>query len=93
MPVPLCTGAFLFVYSFKKQQTMKSILFFLSIFALSILYLESTKETAKYKKLYLEKLKTELSVTEYYLIDTLDTLPNDSLVYRLHGLHSLLNER
>ena len=72
---------------------MKSILFFLSIFALSILYLESTKETAKYKKLYFEKLKTELSVTEYYLIDTLDTLPNDSLVYRLHGLHSLLNER
>ena len=72
---------------------MKSILFVLSIFALSILYLESTKETAKYKNLYFEKLKTELSVTESYLIDTLDYYPNDSLVYRLHGIHSLLNER
>ena len=72
---------------------MKNILFVLSIFALSILYLESTKETAKYKKLYLEKLKTELSATEYYLIDTLDCYPDDSLVYRLHDIHSLLNDR
>ena len=72
---------------------MKNILFILSVFALAILYNESTKETTKYKSLYFEKLKTELSVTEYYLIDTLDSYPNDSLVYRLHGIHSLLNER
>ena len=72
---------------------MKNILFVLSIFALSILYHESTKKTEKYKNLYFEKLKTELSVTESYLIDTLDCYPNDSLVHRLHGIHSLLNER
>ena len=72
---------------------MKSILFVLTIFALSILYLENTKETAKYKNLYFEKLRTELKATECLLIDTLDSYPNDSLVYRLHGLHSLLNER
>ena len=72
---------------------MKSILFFLSIFALSILYLESTKETAKYKNLYIETLRKDLRSTEKHLIDTLDTLPNDSLVYRLHEIHTLLNER
>ena len=72
---------------------MKSILFFLSVFALAILYNESTKETAKYKNLYFETLRKDLQNTESYLIDTLDTLPNDSLVYRLHGIHSLLNER
>lgn len=57
------------------------------------MYLENTKETAKYKNLYFEKLRTELKATECLLIDTLDSYPNDSLVYRLHGLHSLLNER
>ena len=72
---------------------MKSILFVLTIFALSILYLDNTKETAKYKNLYLETLRTELKVTEHYLIDTLDSYPNDSLVYRLHEINSLINER
>ena len=72
---------------------MKSILFFLSIFALSILYLESTKETTKYKNLYFETLRKDLRSTEKHLIDTLDTLPNDSLVYRLREIHTLLNEQ
>ena len=72
---------------------MKSILFILTIFALSILYLENTKQTEKYKNLYFEKLNSDLKATECLLIDTLDNYPNDSLVYRLHGLHSLLNER
>ena len=72
---------------------MKSILFVLSIFALSILYLESTKETAKYKNLYLETLRKDLSSTENCIIDKLDTLPNVSLVYRLREINSLLNER
>ena len=72
---------------------MKSILFVLSVFALSILYLESTKETTKYKNLYFETLRKDFKNTENYLIDTLDTLPNDSLVYRLRELNSLLNDR
>ena len=87
------TGVFLFVYSFKKQQTMKSILFFLSIFALSILYLESTKKTEKYKNLYFETLRKDLSSTENCIIDTLDSYPNDSLVYRLRDINARLNER
>ena len=72
---------------------MKTILFVLSIFALSILYLDSTKETTKYKSLYFETLRKDVKNTESYLIDTLDTLPNDSLVYRLRELNSLLNDR
>ena len=72
---------------------MKSILFILTIFALAILHLESTKETTKYKNLYFETLRKDFKNTESYLIDTLDTLPNDSLVYRLREINSLLNER
>ena len=72
---------------------MKSILFVLSIFALSILYLDSTKETTKYKSLYFETLHKEYTATENHLIDTLDTLPNDSLVYRLREINSLLNDQ
>ena len=72
---------------------MKSILFVLTIFALSILYLENTKQTEKYKNLYFEKLNAELAFTEYCLIDTLDSYPSDSLVNRLHEINSLLNER
>lgn len=72
---------------------MKSILFVLSIFALSILYLESTKKTEKYKNLYFEKLTTDLAFTEYYLIDTLDNYRNDSLVNRLREINTLLNDR
>ena len=70
---------------------MKSILFVLSIFALAILYNNATKETTKYKNLYLEKIHTEFTATEHYLIDTLDSHPNDSLVYRLRELNSILN--
>ena len=69
---------------------MKSILFVLSIFALSILHLESTKETAKYKSLYFETLRKDFAATENLLIDA---CPNDSLVYRLHELNALINER
>lgn len=86
-----CIFACLFIQ--KTTNHMKSILFVLSIFALSILYLESTKETTKYKNLYLETLRKEFTATESYLIDTLDSYPNDSLVYRLREINSLLNER
>ena len=72
---------------------MKSILFILTVFALAILYNNATKETKKYKRLYFAALRNDLKATECLLIDTLDTYPNDSLVYRLHGIHSLLNER
>ena len=57
------------------------------------MYLDSTKETAKYKSMYFETLRKDLRSTEKHLIDTLDTLPNDSLVYRLRDINALLNER
>ena len=70
---------------------MKSILFVLSIFALSILYLESTKETTKYKNLYFETLRKDLLNTENCIIDTMDSYKNDSLVYRLRDINALFN--
>ena len=72
---------------------MKSILFILTIFALAILHLESTKETTKYKDFYFSMLRKEYKATENHLIDTTDTLPNDSLVYRLRELNVLLNDQ
>ena len=72
---------------------MKNILFVLSIFALAILYLQSTKETTKYKDFYFSVLHKEYTATENHIIDTLDSYPNDSLVNRLHEINSLLNER
>ena len=72
---------------------MKTILFILTIFALAILYSQSTKEATKYKDFYISVLHKEYTATENHLIDTLDTLPNDSLVNRLHELNSLLNEQ
>ena len=65
----------------------------MTVFALAILYNDEKKETAKYKSLYFETLRKDLRSTEKHLIDTLDTLPNDSLVYRLREINSLLNER
>ena len=72
---------------------MKNILFVLTIFALAILYHESTKEVTKYKDFYFSVLHKEYTATENHLIDTLDSYPNDSLVYRLREINSLLNER
>ena len=72
---------------------MKSILFILTVFALCILYNNATKETTKYKNLYFETLRKDLLNTENCIIDTMDIYPNDSLVYRLRDINSLLNER
>ena len=72
---------------------MKNILFVLSILALAILYSQSTKETTKYKDFYFSVLHKEYTATENHIIDTLDSYPNDSLVYRIREINSLLNER
>ena len=71
---------------------MKNILFILTVFALAILYHESTKETKKYKDFYLSTIRKEYTATENHLIDTLDSYPNDSLVYRLRDLNTLLDK-
>ena len=70
---------------------MKNILFILTVFALAILYNDATKETKKYKDFYLSVIRKEYTATENHLIDTLDSYPNDSLVYRLRDLNILLD--
>ena len=69
---------------------MKSILFFLSVLAVLIYF---HTETKKYERFYFKTLNTEIANTEYYLIDTLDSHPNDSLVNRLHELNKLIYDK
>ena len=47
------------------------------------------KEQKKYKKFYFEKITADMAMTEYYLMDTLNTLPKDSLIDRLHELNRI----
>ena len=72
---------------------MKNILFILTIFALAILYHQSTKETTKYKDFYFSVLHKEYKATENHIIDTTDCYSNDSLLHRLRELNALINER
>ena len=72
---------------------MKSILFVLTVFALAILAFKYTKKQEVYERFYFETLNTELAKTEYYLIDTLDAYPNDSLVNRLREINTLINAK
>ena len=70
---------------------MKSILFILTIFALAILAFGNQREFRKYEEFYFRTLHVDIANTEHYLIDTLDSYPNDSLVYRLRHLNGLLD--
>ena len=72
---------------------MKYILFVLAIFALAILASQEARKLKRYEAFYFEKLTTDLAMTEYYLIDTLDSYPSDSLVNRLHEINTLLNDK
>ena len=72
---------------------MKRILFVLAIVSLAALTSCNTRKQKRYEAFYFEKLTTDLAMTEYYLIDTLDSYPNDSLVNRLHEINTLLNAK
>ena len=48
-----------------------------------------TRDQKRYKKFYFEKVTADMAMTEYYLMDTLNTLPKDSLVERLHELNRI----
>lgn len=48
-----------------------------------------TREQKKYKEFYFEKITADMAMTEYYLMDTLNTLPKDSLIDRLHELNRI----
>lgn len=46
-------------------------------------------ETRGNKKFYFEKVTADMAMTEYYLTDTLNTLPKDNLIDRLHELNRI----
>ena len=48
-----------------------------------------TRENKKYKKFYFEKVTADIAMTEYYLMDTTNMLPKDSLIERLHELNRI----
>ena len=68
---------------------MKYIALIAAVLMMAVLYSCETKENKKYKKFYFEKITADMSMTEYYLMDTLNTLPKDSLIDRLHELNRI----
>ena len=68
---------------------MKYIVLIVSVIILATLSSCETREQKKYKKFYFEKITADMAMTEYYLTDTLNTLPKDSLMDRLHELNRI----
>ena len=68
---------------------MKYIVLIASVIILATLSSCETREQKKYKKFYFEKITADMAMTEYYLMDTLNTLPKDSLMDRLHELNRI----
>ena len=68
---------------------MKYIALIASVIILATLSSCETREQKKYKKFYFEKITADMAMTEYYLTDTLNTLPKDSLIDRLHELNRI----
>lgn len=68
---------------------MKYIALIVSVIILTTLSSCETREQKKYKKFYFEKITADMAMTEYYLTDTLNTLPKDSLMDRLHELNRI----
>ena len=68
---------------------MKYIALIASVIILTTLSSCETRENKKYKKFYFEKVTADMAMTEYYLMDTLNTLPKDSLMDRLHELNRI----
>ena len=68
---------------------MKYIVLIVSVIILATLSSCETRENKKYKKFYFQKITADMAMTEYYLTDTLNTLPKDSLMDRLHELNRI----
>ena len=68
---------------------MKYIVLIVSVIILATLSSCETREQKKYKKFYFQKITADMAMTEYYLTDTLNTLPKDSLMDRLHELNRI----
>ena len=60
-----------------------------AVLTMAVLSSCETRENKKYKKFYFEQITADMAMTEYYLVDTLNTLPKDSLIDRLHELNRI----
>ena len=67
-------------FKFKKLIHMKYITLIAAVLMMAVLSSCETRENKKYKKFYFEKITADMAMTEYYLMDTLNTLPKDSLL-------------
>ena len=68
---------------------MRYIMLIAAVLMMAVLSSCETRENKKYKQFYFEKITADMSMTEYYLMDTLNTLPKDSLIDRLHELNRI----
>ena len=68
---------------------MKYIVLIVSVIILTTLSSCETREQKKHREFYFQKITADMAMTEYYLMDTLNTLPKDSLMDRLHELNRI----
>ena len=68
---------------------MKNIILIAAVLMMAVLSSCETRDQKRYKKFYFEKITADMAMTEYYLTDTLNTLPKDSLIERLHELNRI----
>lgn len=68
---------------------MKYIALIAAFLMMAVLSSCETRDQKRYKKFYFEQITADMAMTQYYLIDTLNTLPKDSLVERLHELNRI----
>ena len=52
---------------------MKYIALVIAVLMMAVLSSCETRENKKYKKFYFEKITADMAMTEYYLMDTLNT--------------------
>ena len=68
---------------------MRYIMLIAAILMMAVLSSCETREQKKHKEFYFEKIAADMAMTEYYLMDTLNNLPKDSLIDRLHELNRI----
>ena len=68
---------------------MKYIALVIAVLMMAVLSSCETREQKRHREFYFEKVTADMAMTEYYLTDTLNTLPKDSLMDRLHELNRI----
>ena len=68
---------------------MKYIALVIAVLMMAALSSCETREQKRHREFYFEKVTADMAMTEYYLMDTLNTLPKDSLMNRLHELNRI----